>query len=211
VNRLPFCSNCGSQFENEAKFCPNCGTAKQGSSLSKTCPACNKTISSENNFCPYCATDLRVQSAPVRITGARESGETAYFKGEGELVVKRTEHRGAGRKVASLAMGPVGYLAFGRDKTRKSSAKGTLVVTNEAIYCAGNDYPFDRIISITKQGTISKSVVLTFEKDVEAGGRAGGGVLGVGGMSIEVELKTSDIDSLFRGLERAKMAGIKGL
>jgi hypothetical protein len=184
---LPFCSNCGLQVGNEAKFCPNCGTPKQAPSQQTIPPP------------------------TIQVTSSKETGETAYFKGEGELIVKRTEHRGAGRKVASLALGPVGYLAFGRDKTRKSNAKGTLVITNEAIYCAGNDYPFDRIISITKQGTISKSIVLTFEKDVEAGGRAGGGALGVGGMSIEVELKTSDIDSLFRGLERAKMAGIRGL
>jgi len=134
--------------------------------------------------------------------------EKAYFKGEGELIVKRTEHRGAGRKIASwLAGGPVGYLAFGRDKTKKSKAKGTLVVTNKAIYCAGNDYPFDRILSITKQGRIRKSIVLTFEKGVEAGGRGGG--VGSGTYSVEVELKTDRIDELFSALEQAKMSGIK--
>ena len=136
--------------------------------------------------------------------------EKAFFKGEGELIVKRTEHRGAGRKTVSfLAGGPIGYLVFGRDKTRKSKVKGTLVVTNKAVYCAGNDYPFDRILSITKQGTISKSVVLTFEKDVGVGGRAEGGIGGIGGMSVEVEIKTKDIDALFEGLEKAKMSKIK--
>jgi hypothetical protein len=139
-----------------------------------------------------------------------EEVETAFFRGEGELIVKRTEHRGAGRKVVSfLAGGPLGYVVFGRDKTRKSQAKGSLVVTNKAIYCAGNDYPFDRILSITKQGTISKSIVLTFEKDVGAGGRAEGGFIGVGGLSVEVELKTKDIDGLFRALEQAKMSKVK--
>lgn len=134
--------------------------------------------------------------------------ERAYFKGEGELIVKRTEHRGAGRKIASwLAGGPIGYLAFGRDKTKKSKAKGTLVVTNKAIYCAGNDYPFDRILSITKQGRIRKSIMLTFEKDVQAGGRGGGA--GSGKYSVEVELKTDKIDELFSALEQAKMSGIK--
>jgi hypothetical protein len=111
--------------------------------------------------------------------------------------------------VSFLAGGPIGYVAFGRDKTRKSKAEGTLVVTNKAIYCAGNDYPFDRILSITKQGTISKSIILTFEKDVGGGGRAEGGFGGIGGLSIEVELKTKDIDGLFRALENAKMAGIR--
>lgn len=185
---MPYCSNCGSQTLEGAKFCPNCGTTQH---------ITQQTV-------------VQTATSPGVIPATHE--EKAYFKGEGELIVKRTEHRGAGRKLASLAFaGPVGYVLFGGDKTKKSKAKGTLVVTNEAIYCAGNDYPFDRIISITKQGTISKSIVLTFEKDVQAGGRAEGGILGVGGMSIEVELKTNDIDALFRGLERAKMAGIKGL
>lgn len=53
---------------------------------------------------------------------------------------------------------------------------------------AGNDYPFDRIISITKEGRISKSIVITFESDdVQAGGRAAGSFAGTGGLSIEAE------------------------
>lgn len=177
---MPFCSNCGKSIQEGAKFCPNCGAS------------------------------LQPQTSPEPISQPSDQEEKAFFKGEGELIVKRTEHRGAGRKVASfLAGGPIGYVAFGRDKTRKSKAEGTLVVTNKAIYCAGNDYPFDRILSITKQGSISKSIALTFEKDVGAGGRAEGGVGGVGGLSVEVELKTKDIDGLFRGLEQAKMSRIR--
>ena len=60
----------------------------------------------------------------------------AYFKAEGEVMVRRTEHRGGGRKIASWpAGGPIGYVALGRDKTRKTKAKGTLVVTDKAILC----------------------------------------------------------------------------
>ena len=48
--------------------------------------------------------------------------------------------------------------------------------------------------------------MLTFEKEVGAGGRDAG----IGGnYTIEAELKTKDIDGLFRGLEQAKMAGIR--
>lgn len=177
---MPFCSGCGASIQEDQKFCPSCGLSLQAkASLGQT------------------------------LSKPSEDVEQSYWKGEGELIIKRTEHRGAGRKVASwLALGPIGYVAFGRDKTRTSKAKGTLVVTNKAIYCAGNDYPFDRILSITKQGTISKSVVLTFEKDVGVGGRAEGGAAGIGGLSVEVELKTKDIDGLFRGLEQAKMSKI---
>jgi hypothetical protein len=50
--------------------------------------------------------------------------EKAYFRDDGEIIVKRTEHRGAGRKIASwLVRGPIGYVALGRDKTRKQKPK----------------------------------------------------------------------------------------
>ena len=133
--------------------------------------------------------------------------ERAYFKAEGELIVKRTKHKGAGAKAASwLVLGPVGYVAFGRDKTRKSKAEGALVVTNKAIYCAGNDYPFDKILSITKEGRISKSLVLNFERG-EGGGESGG--LLSPGMTVEMEIKTKDIDGLMDALEQAKLSNIK--
>jgi len=179
---MPFCVNCGAQLQEGVKFCNNCGASTQ---------------------------------PQQQIVQSKEPEEIAYYKGEGELIIKRTEHRGAARKtmgvIAGLGTLGVGYLLIGKDKTKKSKAKGQLIVTNKAIYCAGNDYPFDRIISITKQGTISKSIVLTFEKDVQAGGRAEGGFMGTGGLSIEAEIKTDDIDGLFKGLENAKLAGIKGL
>jgi hypothetical protein len=196
---MPFCSNCGLQLTDTSKFCANCGTAVQ-IQIQKSTPS--QTVQSVPSAPPQ----------PQIIREPEEEPEISYYSGEGELIVKRTEHRGAGRKIAStVALGPVGYVLFGRDKTRKSKAEGTIVITNKAIYCAGNDYPFDRIISITKEGRISKSIVITFEKDFGAGGRADGGHFGVGGISIEIEIKTKDIDGMFRGLERAKMSRIKGV
>ena len=173
---MPFCPNCGKEIASTTKFCANCGATVGASTL----------------------------PSPVPAIGAEEK---AYFKGEGELIVKRTKHKGAGAKAASLlVLGPVGYVAFGRDKTSKSKAEGTLVITNKAIYCAGNDYPFDKILSITKEGRISKSLVLNFEKG-EGGGESGG--LLAPGMTVEMEIKTKDIDGLMRCLEQAKMANIR--
>ena len=161
-------------------------------------PSVNVTISS-NNTGP----------SPKEL---ESESELEYYRGEGELIIKRTEHRGAARKVMGIAAGlptlGIGYLLIGKDKTRKSKAEGLLVVTNKAIYVAGNDYPFDRILSITKQGKVSKSIVITFEKDVQAGGRGTGDLAGTGGMSIEAELKTKDIDGLFRGLEDARLSKV---
>ena len=170
------------------------------------CVRCGSELQAGQKFCPSCGANVELGQAQMPSPLPVE--EKAFYKGDGELVVKKTEHRGAGRKIASfLALGPVGYLAFGRDKTRKSKAKGTLVVTNKAIYCAGNDYPFDRILSISKQGRIRKSIVLTFEKDVAAGGRDAGSLSG--SYTVEVEINTDDIDGLFKGLEQAKMSGIR--
>jgi len=97
------------------------------------------------------------------------------------------------------------YVAFGRDKKSKSKAKGTLIVTNKAIYCAENNYPFDRILSITKGGKISKTIILTFEHGVGAGGAAEVTLAGTGGINVETELKTKDLDNLFKALEEAKI------
>ena len=193
---MMFCGQCGNQAPDNYKFCPGCGTSLLSPEQVKSTP-----------------TNISPSSQTQPPTSSTDERETEYYRGEGELIVKRTEHRGAARKLGGIAFAPatlgLSYLAFGRDKTRKSKAEGTIVITNRAIYCAGNDYPFDRILSITKEGRFTKSIVLTFEKEVRAGGRAEGGIAGVGGMSIEMEIKTEDIDGLFRGLENAKMHNVK--
>ena len=147
------------------------------------------------------ATKVEINNVPNNV----EEKEVEYYRGEGTLILKKTEHRGAARKSISLLGGPIGYALVGKDKTRKTKAEGTLVITNKAIYCAGNDYPFDRILSITKGGRISKSIDITFEQGVHAGGRAEGAREGTGGLSIEMEIKTKDLDGVFKGLENAKM------
>ena len=96
-------------------------------------------------------------------------------------------------------------VAFGRDKKVKTKAKGLLVVTNKRIICAGNEYPFDKILSITRKGKLRKSILLTFEKaEIEV---RGGGIT-AGGITVEVEIKAKDIDEVFRALERARLYGL---
>ena len=183
-----FCVNCGKQIPDDGKFCQSCGAQV------------NSTSGSQVN-----ATKIEINTAPPNAPEPVEIPEIEYYRGEGELIVKRTEHRGGSRKAASLlAGGVIGYVAFGRDKTKKSKAKGTLVITNKAVYCAGNDYPFTAILSITKQGRMSKSILITldaaFDQTVDANVR---------GLSVELELKTKDMDGLFQGLENAKMGHIE--
>lgn len=172
---------------DDGKFCKSCGAQV------------NSTSGPQVN-----TTKIEINTAPTT-SEPIENPEIEYYRGEWELIVKRTEHRGGSRKVVSLlAGGVIGYVAFGRDKTKKSKASGTLVITNKAIYCAGNDFPFTSILSITKQGRMSKSILITldaaFDQTIDAEVR---------GLSVELELKTKDIDGLFKGLENAKMTHIE--
>jgi hypothetical protein len=84
---------------------------------------------------------------------------------------------------------------LGRDKTRKSKAKGTLVVTDKAIYCAGNVYPYDTVLAFTRK---RKSILLLFEKSFNEQR-----------FSIQLELRTRDIKELFKTLEISRMSHIK--
>ena len=179
-----YCVKCGRRFDEGHKFCPECGTpAVAPPSATPADPPTTPIVDS---------TGRRIDAETPKIT------EKMYFEGDGELVVKKVEHRGAGRKIASwLAGGPVGYLAFGRDKTRKAKAKGRLVVTQKALYCAGNEYKFDKILSLTRTGRITKSVLVDFEKDV-AGQR----------YDIRLEIRTKDMDRLFAALEDARMSKV---
>ena len=124
--------------------------------------------------------------------------EKVFYRGDGEILVTKVKKTGAGAKIASwLFLGPVGYVIWGRDKKVKSKAQGRLVITNKAIYCAGNCYNYDKILSITKRGTIRKKITLIFEKSVE-GQR----------YDVEVELKSKDINKVFEALEDARMEHI---
>ena len=171
-----FCGHCGSEMDDNHKFCPSCG---------KTTTKSDSPTITDNTGKSMDAETPKIE-------------EKMYFEGEGEIVIKKIEHRGGGRKVASwLAGGPIGYLAFGRDKTQKSKAKGKLVVTQKAIYCAGNEYKFEKILSLARIGTMHKSILVNFANDV-AGER----------YDIKLEIKTKEMDRLFASLESARMSKI---
>jgi hypothetical protein len=119
-----------------------------------------------------------------------------FFRSEGEVIVRKTKHRGAGRKIGSwLAAGPIGYVALGRDKTRKSKAKGTLVVTDKAIYCAGSVYPYDLVLAFTRK---RRSIFFLFEKSFNDQR-----------FSVTLELRTDNVKGLFKALEIARTSHIK--
>jgi hypothetical protein len=171
-----YCNKCGNECDIENKFCSNCGTI----------------------LADIVTEDQEVDDSEVkRITESYDpEKERAFFRDEGQIIVKRTEHRGGGRKIASFLLGgAIGYLAVGRDKTRKTKAKGTLVVTNKALYCAGNVYPYDKLISITRS---RKSILLILDKEFEQQR-----------ITSTLELKTDDKDGLFKALEAARMKHIE--
>ena len=200
-----FCSGCGKNNAAKAKFCSGCG-GKLGAAEDESPQQHEKELKSTRNDL---VEKVETMQAEESIHKLEEGKEKVYYRGEGELLVRTTKHHGAGRKVASFIAGAgVGYLVAGRDSKRTTKAKGSIVVTNKSIYCAGNKFEFDQILAMTIKGTFQKKIHLTLDKEVGAGGR-GAGMSGSSRISIEIEIQTDDIDGLFKGLENARLSGVE--
>ena len=196
-----FCGKCGNKNPDDNKFC-----AGGGAPMQVTQSQVQDELKSTRNDL---VEKVETLQAEEKITQLESGKEKVYYRGEGELLVRTTKHHGAGRKAASFIAGVgVGYLVAGRDSKRTTKAKGSIVVTNKSIYCAGNKFEFDNILAMSIKGTLQKKIHLTLDKTVGAGGR-GAGVSGSSRISVEIEIKTQDIDGLFKGLENARMSGVE--
>ena len=179
------------------------------------CGKCGNQNPDENNFCSGCGSPLtsppqvNTQSNSEPTPQPPQEKEKVYYRGEGELLIRTTKHHGAGRKAASLIVGMgVGYLIAGRDSKRTTKAKGSLIITNKSVICAGNKIAFDDIMAVTIKGTIQKKIHLTLTQ----GTSVGGGGKGLGGgdrISVEIEIKSDDLDGVFKGLENARMENVE--
>ena len=199
-----FCSGCGKKNAAKAKFCSGCGD-KLVTTEEKTPKKLKKELKSTRDDL---VEKVETMQAEESIHKLEEGKEKVYYRGEGELLVRTTKHHGTGRKVASfVAGGGIGYLIAGRDSKRTTKSQGTIVVTNKAIYCAGNKFEFDNILAMTKKGTFQKKIHLTLDKTMATGGE--GGALSGNRISIEIEIQADDIDGLFKGLENARMSGVE--
>jgi hypothetical protein len=199
-----FCSGCGNKNAAKAKFCSGCG-GKLVTTEEKTPKKLRKELKSTRDDL---VEKVETMQAEESIHKLEEGKEKVYYRGEGELLVRTTKHHGTGRKVASfIAGGGIGYLVAGRDSKRTTKVKGTIVVTNKSIYCAGNKFEFDNILAMTKKGTFQKKIHLTLDKTMATGGE--GGALSGNRVSVEIEIQTDDIDGLFKGLENARMSGVE--
>ena len=199
-----FCSGCGNKNAAKAKFCSGCG-GKLVAAEEKTPKKLKKELKSTRD---ELVEKVETMQAEESIHKLEEGKEKVYYRGEGELLVRTTKHHGTGRKVASfVAGGGIGYLIAGRDSKRTTKSKGTIVVTNKAVYCAGNKFEFDNILAMTKKGTFQKKIHLTLDKTMATGGE--GGALSGNRVSIEIEIQADDIDGLFKGLENARMSGVE--
>ena len=203
-----FCEDCGNTLKENAKFCGKCGTSQNDSEDTPQAPSEQDQLQSTRDDL---VDKVKTMQAEESIHKLEEGKEKVYYRGEGELLVRTTKHHGAGRKVASFVAGAgVGYLIAGRDSKRTTKAKGTIVVTNKSIYCAGNKFEFDNILAMTKKGTFQKKIHLTLDKSVGAGGRGEGDKIAGGNrISVEIEISTNDINGLFKGLENARMSGVE--
>jgi len=194
-----FCEDCGYSLKSEAKFCSKCGSSQV---TSQTDVEQDQLKSTRDDL----VEKVQTLQAEESIHNLEEGKEKAYYRGEAELLVRTTKHHGAGRKAAAFVTGT--YLIAGRDSKRTTKVKGTIVVTNKAIYCAGNKFEFDQILAMTIKGTFQKKIHLTLDKSVGAGGR-GAGLQSSSRISIEIEISTNDINGLFKGLENARMSGVE--
>ena len=202
-----FCSGCGKKNEVKAKFCSGCGD-KLVTAEDESPQQHKKELESTRDDL---VEKVKTMQAEESIHKLEEGKEKVYYRGEGQLLVRTTKHHGAGRKVASFVAGAgVGYLIAGRDSKRTTKAKGTIVVTNKAVYCAGNKFEFDNILAMTIKGTLQKKIHLTLDKSVGAGGRGSGDQIAGGDrISVEIEIATKDINGMFKGLENARMSGVE--
>ena len=194
-----FCEDCGYSLKSEAKFCSKCGASQV---TSQTDVDQDQLKSTRDDL----VEKVQTLQAEESIHNLEEGKEKVYYRGEGELLVRTTKHHGAGRKAAAFVTGT--YLIAGRDSKRTTKVKGSIVVTNKAIYCAGNKFEFDQILAMTIKGTFQKKIHLTLDKSVGAGGR-GAGLQSSSRISIEIEISTNDINGLFKGLENARMSGVE--
>ena len=200
-----FCGDCGKKNTGKSKFCSGCGTKLVAPENESPKQHKKKLTSARDEL----VEKVETMQAEDSIHKLEEGKEKVYYRGEGELLVRTTKHHGAGRKVASFIVGAgVGYLVAGRDSKRTTKAKGSIVVTNKSIYCAGNKFDFDQILAMSIKGTFQKKIHLTLDKEVGAGGR-GAGLQNSSRISIEIEIQTDDIDGLFKGLENARMSGVE--
>ena len=202
-----FCSGCGKKNAAKAKFCSGCG-GKLVATEEESPQQHKKELKSTRDDL---VEKVETMQAEDTIHKLQEGKEKVYYRGEGELLVRTTKHHGTGRKVASfVAGGGIGYLIAGRDSKRTTKSQGTIVVTNKAIFCAGNKFEFDQILAMTIKGTFQKKIHLTLDKSVGAGGRGSGDVVAGGDrISVEIEIATKDINGMFKGLENARMSGVE--
>ena len=200
-----FCGECGNKNPDKNKFCAGCGTKLVAAEEESPQQHKEKLKSTRDDL----VEKVETLQAEESIHKLEEGKEKVYYRGEGQLLVRTTKHHGAGRKAASFIAGMgVGYLIAGRDSKKTTKSKGTIVVTNKAVYCAGNKFEFDQILAMTIKGTFQKKIHLTLDKEVGAGGR-GAGMSGSSRISIEIEIQTDDIDGLFKGLENARLSGVE--
>ncbi len=182
IHHREFCSGCHSRLESSARFCGACG---------------KPILHDKHKF-------SSVSSGKDASSQARTPEGGELFRGEGAVVIKRTQVHSAKRKIASLvAGGPAGYLFFGRDETRKSKAEGPLVVTKTSINCAGNDYPIDQVLKATKRPR-SPLVTLALGEDYGSVGPDRMIGPGPGGTRVEALLRARDADALFSAIEEAR-------
>ncbi|MHB1909043.1 MAG: hypothetical protein ACYCQJ_09270 [Nitrososphaerales archaeon] len=175
---MPFCTNCGGAIQPTEKFCSSCGASNVPLAVSgvqvATMPA-PSSVTTDTSPVSVSPAQPSFQSATNTPSVAKE---TRFFKGEGDYIVKRENHKDL--KVDSAL----------------------LVVTNKALYCSGTRYLFDRFLSMGREG---KSVTIDYQNQVL--GARGTPEYEVIEIELKMEDK-DQMALLFRALEEARMENV---
>jgi len=92
-------------------------------------------------------------------------------------------------KVASLVDGgPLGYLCFGMDETRKYETDGDILVTPSFVRYGKSDYPIEKVVGLERT-LPAPSVVLALKKDSGVERQLGWGTSGPQLTRLVAELK----------------------
>jgi hypothetical protein len=118
------------------------------------------------------------------------AAESKLYQGEAKLWIKTVRRKDPITKGASvIGAGLIGYGLAGADAVSVTQMKGTLTITDRAIYFAGNIFPFERILTI-EEGSGHKPAFIcnTIDPFIHQ----------------EVEIDSKDKDRIRKAIEKAR-------
>lgn len=196
---LPYCIWCGKEIPEQARFCYYCGKSLDFSKKEEKEQTVEKQIEVPITPSATKGTDSKSQTIleksiaeestqlpekEIEVVGSQE--KEIWHDDKAEVIISKSIKKGTGTKLAVAALtGAVGYLVWGRDKTKKTEFKGKMALTNRRLLLGDINkgsslLPVDEgIIGIQIMGTFTQSLNVNIVSN---------------DMDVEFELKSKNID-----------------